>query len=156
MTNKIFFIGTILLSLFLSSYAQDDVTLFNYWKYYSDAENSLYKHLSSVAFEQLELRKKEISKLKTAEDWKKRQSLTREKLLQNIGPFPEKTPLNARVTGVIKKDGYHVENILFESIPGYYVTAALFIPDKIKGKSPAILNAIGHSTKSYRRDIYQH
>ena len=156
MKLKSIIIQTFFLSLFIPAMAQDDVSLFNYWQYYSDVENSLYKHFCSVAFEQLESRETEIGKLKTKADWLERQTLTREKLLQDIGSFPEKTPLNARVTGVIKKDGYRVEKVLFESIPGYYVTAALFIPDKIKGKSPAILNAIGHSTQSYRRDIYQH
>lgn len=135
--------------------AQDDVQLFNYWKYYSDAENSLYKYFCSVAFENLETRKKEISRLKTQADWQNRQNKVRKKYLDIIGSFPEKTPLNARITGVIHKDGYRIEKLIYESMPDYYVTAALFIPDKIKGKSPAILNAIGHSTQSFRRDIYQ-
>ena len=146
----------ILLAFLKPLQAQDDVNLFNYWKYYSDAENSVYKYFGSVAFEQLELRKAEISKLKTKADWQKRQALVRKKLLNIIGPFPEKTPLNVRITGIIKKDGYRVEKLIYESMPGYYVTAALFIPDKIKGRAPAILNAIGHSTQSFRRDIYQH
>ncbi len=146
----IFFISTL-----IPGQAQDDVTLFNYWKYYSDAENSLYKQLSSVAFEQLESRKAEINKLKTIADWQERQSVVRRKLQEIMGPFPEKTPLNARVTGVLKRDGYRVEKLIYESIPGYYVTAALFIPDNIKGRAPAILNAIGHSPQSFRRDIYQ-
>lgn len=135
--------------------AQEETSLFNYWKYYSDAENSLYKQLSSIAFEQLETRRTEVNNLKTLEDWQKRQSVVRRKLLEIMGPFPERTPLNARVTGVLIRDGYRVEKLIFESIPGYYVTAALFIPDNIKGKAPAILNAIGHSPQSFRRDIYQ-
>jgi cephalosporin-C deacetylase-like acetyl esterase len=57
---------------------------------------------------------------------------------------------------VLKRDGYRVEKLIYESMPGYFVTAALFIPNKIRGKAPAILNAIGHSTQSFRRDIYQH
>ena len=148
-------ISLIFIGLFKSLHAQDDVNLFNYWKYYSDAENSLYKYFGSVAFEQLEVRKTEIDKLKTKADWQKRQTLVRNKLLEIVGPFPEKTPLNAQVTGVIQKDGYRVEKVIYESMPGYYVTAALFVPDNIEGKAPAILNAIGHSTKSFRRDIYQ-
>lgn len=138
-----------------SAIAQEETTLFNYWKYYSDAENSLYKQLSSIAFEQLESRKAEVNNLKTLEDWQKRQSVVRRKLLEIMGPFPERTPLNAQVTGVLNRDGYRVEKLIYESMPGYYVTAALFIPDNIKGKAPAILNAIGHSPQSFRRDVYQ-
>ncbi len=114
--------------------AQDDVDLFNYWKYYSDIENSLYKYFCSVALDQLESRKAEISKLKTKSDWLERQSIVRKKLAEIMGPFPEKTPLNIRITGIIQKDGYRIEKIIYESRPGYYVTSALFIPDNIEGK----------------------
>ena len=136
--------------------AQDDVSLFKYWKYYSDVENSLYKSFCSIAFEQLEIRKKQIGRLKTKTDWLRRQSLVKNKLSEIIGPFPEKTPLNIRVTGVVYRDGYRVEKIIYESRPGYYVTSALFIPNNLSAKAPAILNPIGHSPASFRRDVYQH
>ena len=156
MKNQLFFTWLIFLVIFKTLQAQDDVSLFNYWQYYSDVENSLYKDFCSVAYEQLESRKTEICKLKTKADWLERQSMAGNKLLKIIGPFPEKTPLNARVTGVVQKKDYRIEKVIYESIPGYYVTAALFIPEKIRGKSPTILNAIGHSTQSFRRDVYQH
>jgi len=136
--------------------AQDDVDLFQYWQYYSDSENSLYKYFCSVAFEQLETREREISKLKTKTDWVERQSLVRKKLTEIMGPFPEKTPLNVRITGILQKEGYRIEKIIYESQPGYYVTSALFIPDNLESKAPAILNPIGHSPASFRRDGYQH
>ena len=147
----------LLISLTFSSIlAQDDVSLFDYWKYYSDIENIQYKNLCSEAFKLLDKREKDVSLLRSKEDWLKRQQLVGRKFKNLIGPFPEKTPLNARVTSVLKRDGYRVEKLIYESMPGYFVTAALFIPDKIRGKAPAILNAIGHSTQSFRRDIYQH
>lgn len=136
--------------------AQDDVNLFDYWKYYSDIENSQYKYFCSVAFDQLAERNEKIAQLNSREDWIARQKQVRARLMKLIGPFPEKTPLNARITGVLKRDGYRVEKLIFESMPGYYVTAAVFIPDQVKRKAPAILNAIGHSTKSFRRPLYQH
>ena len=139
-----------------SAMAQDDVTLFNYWQYYSDAENSLYKYFCSVGFQQLEERIAIIDKLQSKEDWLKRQVAVREKLVSIIGPLPEKTPLNIQITGTIQKEGYRVEKLIYESLPGYFVTSALFIPDNLKEKAPAILNPIGHSTQSFRRDIYQH
>jgi len=139
-----------------SAMAQDDVNLFNYWQYYSDAENSLYKYFCSVGFQQLEERTAVIDKLQSKEDWLKRQVAVREKLISIIGPLPEKTPLNIQMTGTIQKEGYRVEKLIYESLPGYFVTSALFIPDNLKEKTPAILNPIGHSTQSFRRDIYQH
>lgn len=155
--KKILFLISLSISLTFSSIlAQDDVSLFDYWKYYSDIENTQYKNLCSMAFEQLDKREKDISFLRSKEDWLERQELVGTKLKKLIGSFPEKTSLNARVTGVLKRDGYRVEKLIYESMPGYFVTAALFIPNKIRGKAPAILNAIGHSTQSFRRDIYQH
>ena len=136
--------------------AQDDVTFFNYWQYHADVENSLYKHFCSVAFEQLEARKKEISGLKTKSDWLERQSLVREKLSDIIGPFPEKTPLNAKVTGILKQDGYNIEKVIYEAIPGYYVTGALYIPEGIEGKAPVVFYACGHSVGGFRADVYQY
>ncbi len=156
MKNKLLLFLVFLLIQISPLQSQDDVTLFNYWQYYSDAENALYKYFCSTAFQQLEERKRLIDGLQSEGDWINRQSYVREKLLDIIGPFPEKTPLNIRITGVIQRDGYRVEKLIYESLPGYYVTAALFIPEKIQGRAPAILNPIGHSTMSFRRDIYQH
>jgi len=136
--------------------AQDDVNLFGYWKFYSDVENTQYKYFCNEAFGLIEKREAEIATLKTKDDWIKRQKKVRSTLTRIVGKFPEKTPLNARVTGVLQRDGYRVEKLIYESLPGYYVPAALFIPDNLKGKAPAILNAIGHSTASFRRDLYQH
>ena len=120
---------------FSSILAQDDVSLFDYWKYYSDIENIQYKNLCSEAFKLLDKREKDVSFLRSKEDWLKRQQLVGRKLKNLIGPFPEKTSLNARVTGVLKRDGYRVEKLIYESMPGYFVTAALFIPNKIRGKA---------------------
>ena len=106
--------------------AQDDVNLFDYWKFYSDAENSMYKSSCSLAFDQLQERKETIAQLDAQKDYIERQKLVKEKLLHLIGTFPEKTPLNAKVTGILKKEDYKVEKVIYESMPNYYVTAALF------------------------------
>jgi len=156
MKNKLLLSLVFLFILLIPLQSQDDVNLFDYWQYYSDAENSLYKYFCSAAFRQLEEREKVIDALQSKGDWIKRQSDVRAKLLQIIGTFPEKTPLDTRITGIIQREDYRVEKLIYESLPGYYVTAALFIPENLKGRAPAILNPIGHSTMSFRRDIYQH
>ncbi len=156
MITRIITSCTLYLFILMPVHAQDDVDLFKYWQYYSDIENSLYKYFCSVAFEQLESRNSDISKLKTKTDWLERQSIVRKKLSEIMGPFPEKSPLNIRITGIIQKDGYRIEKLIYESLPGYFVTSALFIPDNLDKKTPAILNPIGHSPLSFRRDVYQH
>ncbi len=156
MNIKIIHTLLILIILILPLQAQDDVALFNYWKFYSDAENSMYKSSCELAFKQLDKRKAAILGLNSKDDYEKRQIEVNKKLTQLLGEFPEKTPLNAQVTGIIKKDGYKVEKLIYESMPGYFVTAALFIPSKPKGKKPAIIYASGHTANGFRSETYQH
>lgn len=100
-------------------------------------------------------RDEQIAKLKTKSDWQQRQLVVRKKLDALIGKLPAKTPLNAEVTGIVKKDGYTIEKILFQPVPGYYATGCLYIPDNLTGKAPAILNVIGHDQPSFREQHYQ-
>ena len=156
MKNILLLSGVFLLTFLMPLQSQEDVNLFDFWKYYSDSENAMYKSSCTLAFGQLQKRKAAIEKLSTPDDYLERQKTVRGKLLQLIGSFPEKTPLNAHVTGVIKKEGYRVEKVIYESIPGYYVTAALFLPEKRKGKAPAVIYASGHTANGFRSETYQH
>jgi len=144
------------LTFLLPAQAQDDVDLFDFWKFYTDSENVMYLSSCDLAFKQLQERKASIAQLDTRNDYLERQEVVKDKLLKLIGPFPEKTPLNPRVTGVIRKQDYRVEKVIFESIPGYYVSAALFIPEKLKGKAPAVIYASGHTANGFRSETYQH
>ena len=125
------------------------------WMQYTDASNALYHHLSAQAYQRLEQRAETVSKLKTQSQWRQRQKDVRNTLHDIVGPFPEKTPLNARVVDTLDKDGYHVENLVYESQPGFYVTASLFVPDGLQEPAPAILFCSGHSIRAYRRPYYQ-
>jgi dienelactone hydrolase len=97
----------------------------------------------------------EIAKLKTKSDWQKRQQTVRKKLDQLLGKLPPKGALEPEVLGVVHKDGYRIEKIIFQPSPGYYETGALYIPDNLKGKAPAILNVMGHDQISFREQYYQ-
>ena len=73
-----------------------------------------------------------------------------QKLLTMLGGLPTtRTPLHPQVTGRIAMDGYHIEKVIFESLPGVYVTALLYVPDDPNGgeqrKHPAILVPAGHA-----------
>ncbi len=139
-----------------SIHSQEISPLFEYWKYYSDDANALYKHISTVAFQQLEERKNHIRQLITKDNWELRRLEVQQKLAEIIGNFPDKTPLNPRITGKIEGDGFRVEKVIYESQPGFYVTAALFIPGELKGRAPAILYCSGHTYESFRSSVYQH
>jgi len=135
--------------------AQDESLALSGWLKWSDSKNMLYHHLSSQALEHLKKRSSKVSALKTEAQWVKRQNEVRRILMELVGPFPEKTPLNPRVTGIVKKEGYRIEKVIYESRPNFYVTACLFIPDGLRGKTPAILNPIGHSQNAFREELYQ-
>ena len=134
---------------------KENLNVFHDWIRYKNPGTFLIDHLNAQAARYYEMRDAEISKLKTEKDWIERQSLVKKKLMDIVGPFPSKTPLNARVTGIIKKKGYRVEKIVYESMAGMYVTGCLFIPDGVKGKVPAILNLIGHEQESFRAELDQ-
>ncbi|MCW5963780.1 MAG: acetylxylan esterase [Bryobacterales bacterium] len=60
-------------------------------------------------------------------------------------PWPARTPLNVRVTGVLDKGSYVVEKIAFESMPHIYVSGNLYLPKERSKPVPAIIYVCGHS-----------
>jgi cephalosporin-C deacetylase-like acetyl esterase len=134
---------------------EEDLSLLKHYQYYADDANALYKEMVEEAEVRFDARESKVASLATANDWKEYQQEVKLKLAQIIGPFPEKTPLNPEITGVIKKDDYTVEKLIYESQPGFYVTAALFLPNNRKGKAPAIVYCSGHSDLGFRSDTYQ-
>jgi len=148
---------TALLLLFSSTLLaqQEDLILLNHYQYYADDVNALYKEMVEEAEIRFAAREARIASLTTAEDWQAYREQVKLKLAQIIGPFPEKTPLNPEITGVIEKDDYTVEKLIYESQPGFHVTAALFLPKSRKGKAPAVIYCSGHSDLGFRSDTYQ-
>jgi cephalosporin-C deacetylase-like acetyl esterase len=76
----------------------------------------------------------------------------REKYLYMLGlsPMPERTPLHATVTGKLDRAGYTVEKLHFQSSPGLYVTANLYLPKNRQGRTPTILYLCGHASQMKR------
>lgn len=78
--------------------------------------------------------------------WDAYANTLRRKIQEGAGlaPWPKRTPLNAVVRQRRTYDGYSVENVAFESIPGYFVTGNLFRPLKPSGPTPVVLSTHGH------------
>ncbi|MFN0106518.1 MAG: acetylxylan esterase [Bryobacteraceae bacterium] len=91
----------------------------------------------------------------TATDVQARKAAVRERMIRGLGGLPERTPLNARVTGTIEADGYRIEKIIFESQPRFYVTANLYIPTRGAGPFPAILFPLGHEEGAKAHGTWQ-
>ena len=82
------------------------------------------------------------------------QQARRQFLHRTLGEMPPRTPLNPRVTGTLEGDGFTIEKVLFESQPGFHVTANLYRP-KGTGPFPAILHPCGHSENGKAAGVYQ-
>ena len=95
--------------------------------------------------------------LASPETLRTRQADLREKGLASFGELPERTPLNARTTGVIQRNGYKIEKIVFESRPHFFVTGHLFLPDSpaFKPPYPGIFVPCGHSAEGKAGPGYQ-
>jgi dienelactone hydrolase len=90
-------------------------------------------------------RKESFERLTSAEAIAAYQRDLRARFIASLGGFPERTPLNARVTGELRGEGFRVEKILFESQPGFVVTGLLYLPATGAGPHPVVLMPCGHS-----------
>ena len=98
------------------------------------------------AWRQDEARQRNWESIRTQQDLLKIRTYLRRTLLQMIGGLPnEKTALNAHVTGNIQMEGYSIEKLIYESLPGVYVTALVYAPDDRSKKHPAVLVPAGHA-----------
>ncbi len=99
-----------------------------------------------------ELEREFLPGVKTAADFDKARPALRDDYLDMLGlkPLPERTPLKATVTGRLERDGYTVEKLHFQSRPGLYVTANLYLPRPAKERYPAILYLCGHYSNMKR------
>ena len=134
---------------------EENLNVFQQWITWNNPGSLAINHLTTQAENLYKIRDEEIAKLKTRSDWQKRQQLIKDKLKEIIGTFPKKEALNPEITGVIQKEGYRIEKIIYEPVPGFYEAGCLYIPDKINGRAPAILNVIGHDQISFREQYYQ-
>jgi pimeloyl-ACP methyl ester carboxylesterase len=99
------------------------------------------------AWRQDEEQQKIWESIHTEADLQRIQKQLRSSLLEMIGGLPDqKTELHARVTGKIQMGGFSIEKLIYESLPGVYVTALVYSPDDRSTKHPAVLVPAGHAT----------
>lgn len=85
---------------------------------------------------------------KTLAEWEARRAELRNQILNAAGllPLPERTSLKPQIFGRLDRDGYTIEKVLLETLPGYYLAGNLFRPRNRAGKLPAVLKPHGHWT----------
>ncbi len=109
----------------------------------SSADRMLAEYFQS---ETKKLQDQCLSDIKTLDDWKAKRPVYHKQLLEMLGldPLPAKTPLQATTTGTVDHEQFTVENLHYQSMPGLYVTANLYIPKGLTKPAPAILYVCGH------------
>lgn len=89
------------------------------------------------------------------DSWEARKAILRPQLYKalELSPLPSKPATKPIITPKRAFDGYTVENIAIEILPGLYINGSLYKPSKIKGKIPVILSPDGHwPQQRYRAD----
>ncbi len=115
----------------------------------------LPEYLNRIAMSQLQERQQEIAGISSSDDVRKRKAYLRERMVRDLGGFPERTPLNARTVGVLERSGYRIEKVIFESQPRFYVTANLYLPTTGKPPYPAVLFPLGHERGAKANPTWQ-
>jgi len=90
-----------------------------------------------------------LDSIKTPDEWEKlRNELI--KVYRNAYPedmFSERTPVTSKLVSQYTFEKYRVENHLFESFPGWYVNATVYLPLE-RGIYPGVVCPTGHSSKT--------
>lgn len=109
-----------------------------------ELQDMLTNYLTGIAETHWDKRSQTIASIKMPDEATERQEYARSRMLESLGGFPEqRTPLRARITGVLERDGYHLEKLIFESLPDFYVTANVYVPLQATPPFPAILITAG-------------
>lgn len=113
-------------------------------------ESYIYK----VAEGHFARRKEKFDAIRTREQAESRQSEVRAICGEIFGAFPERGPLNAKQVERSVCDGYNLEILTYESLPGMPVTANLYLPNK-PGPHPGVVVPIGHWVQGKAHEEHQ-
>jgi cephalosporin-C deacetylase-like acetyl esterase len=116
------------------------------------SQDSFLTWMNGIAQQDLEQRAQIIRGIHNLDQAASRKEFVRKKLLDDMGGLPDyRGPLNARMTGQIRTESYTIEKLIYESLPGFYVTANLYRPNA-PGRYPAVLMQSGHTQEGKPED----
>ena len=118
-------------------------------------QHMVHDHLLSQVRQIHAERAARLRQIETVDDALAYQERVRAAIGRAFSPRPDKTPLNARVTGVLERAHYRIEKVIFESRPGCLVTANLYLPRGLDGAAPCVLGTCGHSEAGKASELYQ-
>jgi dienelactone hydrolase len=88
-----------------------------------------------------------LNDIRTLDDWKKQRPQLERQLREMLGLelTLRRTPLHAQITGRLTRPDYHIDKVVFQSLPGLYVTGNFYVPKGAAKSLPTILYLCGHS-----------
>jgi hypothetical protein len=108
-------------------------------------QDPFLRWMDQIAQQHLQRRENSIAEIHTVAEAERRKTAVRETLMEILGGLPNYDgPLNPRVTGRIQNESYTIEKVIFESLPGFFVTANLYRPNR-PGRHPGVLLQSGHT-----------
>lgn len=123
---------------------------------YRNPESELANLLYSKVIDGLEKEEEIKNGIKTAGEWEKKSADIRSNFIKSIGGLDfEQCDLQPKYTGEIDKGIYTIKKVVFNSAPGVFVAANLYIPKNLKGKAPGILFCCGHCKPAKAEPKYQ-
>lgn len=124
--------------LLVSLYAQETPT---------DRLRMATNQLKQVASE---ISARSLTDVTSREDWERRRPEMKKRMLEmlGLGSLPPRGPLRATTTGILQRERYSIEKVVFQSSPGLYVTGNFYLPHATSAKdrpAPVILYLCGHA-----------
>lgn len=86
------------------------------------------------------------SKVQTREQWETYRDERLARLRDSLGEWPAPGSLNVKTTRVLHGDGFRIENVLYESRPGFWVAGNLYVPAQLTDSMPGLLLVHAHHT----------
>jgi Acetyl xylan esterase (AXE1) len=104
-----------------------------------DLPDMFDNYLHNRILKLLEKERDEWNQVHSRSDWERFRDSRLQALRTALGKFPDKCPLETRVSSEFIGDGYRRQNIVFQSQPGIWVTANLYLPAEPRGPMPGIV-----------------
>lgn len=115
----------------------------------------LVRHLTSILNRNTAHWDQVRAGITTAEALVARNRAVREAMRTMVHGLPERTPLGAVTVRRFERNGYRVENVMFQSRPDFWVTGNLYIPTRGSGPFPGIISPCGHYPLARMEPEYQ-
>ena len=154
---RMFFIRGMMTAILLATcvaFAEDEYAVLDAVSEGFEPRRMMQEYLDDQAQAMFERRRLRYESLKTPEDIAQYQTDMRAFFVDALGGFPERTPLNVQHVGSGSREDFRYEKIIYESQPGYFVTAILYLP-VTPGPYPAVLVPCGHSSNGKAAESYQ-